>query len=272
MATEPNAPTLSTEPEAPVQAAIENEFATYRAISPSAVFSMILGLVSIFCYADLWFLTVAIGAIVVGLLARRRINRYPEILTGTGLTTVGIALGLVFGLSSVTRLVVQNVTVQIKAGQFARQYVEVIKNDSVARAIWYQQNPAFRAENDPEKVIGQLKSARPTPVGNPYLDRIRPIQDMKARLKEPGGDVKYSRIESSYLEGLKTTAFALLEVTPAQDSPTKEPEYALLELVNDTQIKPDSVGPWYIRDLRFPYKPASAVAGPERKADDGHGH
>lgn len=62
--------------------AIENEIATYRAINPLAVFSLIFGVFSFLCFASPYFYVIGAAAIVMGFLAARAIHRMPDLYTG----------------------------------------------------------------------------------------------------------------------------------------------------------------------------------------------
>ena len=77
---------------------IENELPAYRAISRLAVFSLIFGFLALFSFAHWFFYLFAVLAIVAGIAANVTIKRYPDMLTGRGLASAGIAMGLIFGL------------------------------------------------------------------------------------------------------------------------------------------------------------------------------
>ena len=128
----------------PASTAIENEIPTYRAIRPMAVVSLVLGLLALLCFVDPGFLVVAAAAVVAGVLADRKIRRMPEALTGRRLAQAGVALGLTFGLASVTIATVQGYLLKADAVRFGRQYAETLERASVSECVWYRLNPSFR--------------------------------------------------------------------------------------------------------------------------------
>jgi len=248
--------------------AIDNEFPTYRAISSTAVLSLVFGLASVFCYADLWFLLLAGGAVLLGWMAIKKIQRFPEVLTGTGLARVGIGIGLLFGLTSITRALTQDLVINYDAGIFARSYMEILKDQPVKMALWYQQPPEYRKdkEKDPDAMVQEMKASRDPASGDAYLAKSAPILAIKERLDGGKGKMTYDGIETKAIDGLTTYANALikLELTPTQEHPEKE-VYALLRMVKYTDE-------WIVKNVDFPYTPKSVVATVEKPHDDGHGH
>ena len=145
-------------PESSAIPAIDNEFPTYRAISSMAVLSLIFGLASVFCYAHLVFLLLSAGAVILGWVALRKIRQFPDVLTGAGLARVGIGIGLLFGLTSLTRVLTEEFTIKLDAGQFAKFYIGVIKDEDESIALWYQQSPAYRKEKkEPQLMVEEMK-------------------------------------------------------------------------------------------------------------------
>jgi len=250
---------------------IENEIPAYRAISRAAVISLLLGLSSLFCFADFTFLVLAVGAVVAGFMALRKIRQVPEILTGAGLARVGIALGLIFGFSSVTRVVAGNFLVDREAGAFATHYLDILATKPLSLAVWYQQPPQYRERKGPDDVIDELKKAPKSPGGgNLFQEQTATLTKLKDRIKAPNVHVHYSGIETKAADGLTQHANALVEIdNPADKDPVSKEEFALLELT-----KPPGGGQydWMVKKIHYPYKPASASAAPLPKADDGHGH
>ncbi len=262
-------PTTSA-PDSPTVSAIENEFASYRAISSAAVLSMILALASVFCYASLWFLVIAATAVVIGLVSLRNIRRLPEILTGAVFARIGIGLALLFGLTSVTRAVAQEFLVSYDAGRFARLYVDIIKDKPIGEAMWYQQPPAYRQTKSPDEIVEELKKAKGTSsMSDAFKEKSATLSQIKERLKGQGEEIRFARIETKVVDGLTTYANALVELDGpgSKDFPEKE-QFALVEMVKGPHAGPYD---WVVESIRFPYTPASAVAT-AKAADDGHGH
>ncbi len=269
MAIDPNAPTSTTNPgPAPV---IENEIPAYRAISALAVTSLVLGSVSLLAFADLRFLLVAGVAIAAGLLGLRKIRRYPDILTGAGMARVGIALGAVFAASSITSDVAAGLLLDRSAGQFARQYIDVLKDQPIAAAIWYQQPPELRKTKQPDELVEDMKKNSKSPSGgDAFAERTAALRKLKDRIKGQGEKINYSKIESKYVDGLTHYVNVLIDLDgPGSEQFPEKEEFALFELV---KANGGGAGDYVVKEIKYPYKPASVVAAPVHKDDDGHGH
>jgi hypothetical protein len=75
----------------------EAELAPYRALSRSAVISVVLAVVSLLGYLFVPMLAVALAALVMGLIAMQSIRRYPLEYTGLTVAKIGtIVGGLIF--------------------------------------------------------------------------------------------------------------------------------------------------------------------------------
>lgn len=267
MAIDPNpAPSPTDLGPGPV---IENEIPAYRAISGGAVSSLLMGMVSLLCFADSRFLAVAGAAIVLGVLARRKIHRFPDILTGARMAEVGIALGLVFALSSVTFGVASDAVLNYQAGEFAKRYIAVLKDEPLATALWYQQSSDFRANKKPADVLAELQKAKGPGGGDLFKEKTSAILQLKQRLGGKDESIRFSKIESKYADGLTYHINALLDIDGPGTAEFPKEQFALVQM-----IKPAGGGPndWMVEDFKFPYEPATVIAAPAHKADDGHGH
>lgn len=265
-------PLESQTPSAPSETGagpvIENEIPAYRAISSLAVLSLVLGILSVFCFADLTFLIAAVAAIVTGFLADRRIQRLPDMLTGRGLAQGGLALGLVFGLAALTTDQVQTYLRKRDASRFASLYAGVLKKGSIDECLWYRVPPQVRKNVSPTEAVQQLqKSARDPSMMENYTGPIRGIKDRLA--SSPQETLAFDGIEQEGLEGLDPFALALLRLAGpgSKRFPAKE-EFALLVLKGK---KEGNKIDWWIEELQFPYKPKTHVLQ-EKPVDDGHGH
>jgi hypothetical protein len=255
--------------ESPPTSAIENEFPTYRAISSLSILSLVLGIGSVFCFASPWFLLVVAGSVLAGWLAIRRIRRLPDILTGTAYARVGIGLGLLFGLTSFTFAILQEVTIGMESSKFAQSYVEVIRDKPMSLALWYQQRPDYRKTKTPDEISDELKNMKSPTSPDPYGEKTADLQKMKNRLKGKDETIRVAKIESLAIVGLEVYANALIELDGpgSKDFPEKE-QFALIQLFKG----PDGgSGDWIVQEIKFPYTPASVVATAKAK-DDGHGH
>ncbi len=266
MAIDQTPSTSSTESMKP--SAIDNEFPTYRAISSMAIFSLILGLASVFAFASLWFLLLSGASLLTGLLAIRKIHRYPEVLTGASFARVGIGVGLLFGLSAITHVVVEEFTTQLDINRFANHLVDVIKKEPVSHTLWYEQDPDFRAHNTPDQTVEAMKKAKTPSNPDPYGSKAAGVIQVKERLKTTGQEIKYTKIEKKYIDGLTIYANALVEV----DGPaTKEYPKKAYGVIQMTKGPGAGAYDWVVQDFKYPYTPESAALEIQAK-DDGHGH
>jgi len=253
--------------EAVPVSAIDNEIPTYRAISPQAVFSLILGFLAILSFAHWIFLTCAVAAVILGILADRRIVRENDVLTGRGIAQAGIALGLIFGLSMVTVTAVQNWILVSQASKFAKTYEGVLEKGSFEEAIWYGQNPPYRSGKTPQEVMTEIKASRK---GAPMFDMEQAaLIRLRGRLNEGGAEIHFSRIEQHGKEGLNPVAAALYELHPGGSQPLPEEERFALVLLKS--MKHNRRLEWWVERVAFPYTPDS-YKPTVKPADDGHGH
>jgi hypothetical protein len=263
---EPNSNVPTTAP------AIENEIPAYRAISGAAVVALILGILSILSMlASLYFLPLAVAAVVVGALADRKIRRYPDILTGRGLAQAGVGLGLIFGLSALTFATVQSLVRVTQAKSFARAYEKVIKDGSFADAVWLAQIPDARGSAGPDAFVEQ--SNKNSHSRTMFEERFHPLRELKKALAEKA-DFHFVRIESHGEQELTQFAGALYAVhSHDAKNPADADRYALAVIKWDST--PSKNGPpWWVFELIYPYKDNSFVAPAREKkpGDDGHGH
>lgn len=249
--------------------AIENELPTYRALSSRAVFSFLCGLLALFSFAHPFFYLFAALAVILGISADRKIQRYSEILTGRRLAQAGIAMGLVFGLSIATITMVQTFIQSREAAKFARYYGELLKKGSLADILWIGMPPQQRKSVSPQQVIERMQSAKSQELAMMEMKNA-PLKAIKKRLSSSNQeDIHFVKLEGQTTEHLNVVAFALFEVhgPGTKDFPEKE-EYALAVLKGVPKGKDFE---WWVDDLRYPYKPSSFVIS-EKPVDDGHGH
>jgi len=255
--------------------AVDNEIPAYRAISPAAVISLVLGVLALLSFAHWFFLSCAVLAVAFGIHADRKIQRYSDTLTGRRLAQAGTALGLVFGLTAVTVGLVQSSVQKREAARFARQLADVLKNGSYEEVLMYKWAPAQRASKTKEQILEQIREAEQSakeeegmedeagmgPMGN------GPLKLLRARLAIPTETLHFEKIEGSTVDGLTASVGALFKVEGPGNSqfPEKE-QYALLIVKSKT----DALHDWWLDQVHFPYKPSTYV--PPAPADDGHGH
>ncbi len=265
MASDPQAPSRTEELSAQYSA-IENEIPAYRAISPLAIASLLLGLLSFFTFVNVWLGIAGVLAIVAGVIAERKIRRYPDMFTGRGLAQAGIALGLVFTLSAVTIDFIQSLVLQQKAKAFGQQYAKILNAKDLADSSYYLMPSTSRQGKTPKKMLDEFLKQNPDPqTQSAYLGQVNLVLD---RLKQPKGKVRFVEIENAGYDGLTAFAFALLEVTGPANKNHPAQEYALLELKS---LPEDKGNHWYINQILYPYEPKTHALQP-KPIDDGHNH
>ena len=273
VATEQKISTLDIERES-ADSAIPNELPTYRAISTRAICSVICGVLASFTFAHPFFYVVAVLAVVLGILAHRTIRQHPDMFTGSGLANAGIALGLIFGLTSASYTVVQTYVRTRQAEKFAKQYAEILKAPTLANVLLYSIHPDGRETQTGEQLVEKLQSTNQR--DRMSVDRkFGQTVALKKRLQSSKDEhVEFVRIETlGEDEGNATEipifAAALYEVNGpgSKEFPAKQ-QYAMAVLKGRLKGKQYD---WWVDDLLFPYTPKTFK--PTVKApDDGHGH
>jgi hypothetical protein len=249
------------------QPVIENELPAYRAILPLAVVSLVLGVVSVFCFADYTFLVASALALVTGILADRKIQRLPDVWTGRGLAQAGVALGLVFGLSSVTIVTVQAFFRAREASKFGKVLAQTLQKESTSKVLWYRMPPEVRKTKDPEKALDDLKrEAR-----DPGIVEMQAgsILSFKARIASDRAErVELEEIERTGMDGLSPFAVARFHLQGPGSTKYPKDEYAAA--VIKAEMK-DGKYQWWIEEFVYPYTPRSKEVA-TKATDDGHGH
>lgn len=275
MATDPQIPHAVAAEPAPASAStpiIENEFLTYRAVSRGAVFALMFGVLSISCFANPWtFAFLPILAIVTGVLADRRIQRYSDVLTGRKLAQAGIALGLIFGLMSFTLYTVQRYINTRSATQFAEKYVDILQKGTLGDMLLYGLAPQIRESTTPQKLMEQFRARSADEEQGPMLEMKQGAYTRLMNRVASGGDqhVEFVRIEKVDMVEDTPYAVALFKIHgPTSKEFPDEEQYigAILKSQND-----GSASPWWVDEIHFPYQPSSFVPA-AKAADDGHGH
>jgi hypothetical protein len=275
VATEQKISTLDIGRES-ADSAIPNELPTYRAISTQAIFSVICGVVASFTFAHWSFYAASILAVLLGILAHRTIRQYPDMFTGTGLANAGIAMGIIFGLTSATYTGVQSYVRTRQAEKFAKQYVEILESPSLPVILMQSVHPDARQAKTGEEIAQKLESENPRDkmaVDRKYGETVALMKRLKSSKDE---HIKFVRIEAvgddeGTSNEIPIYALALYEVTGpgTKESPATQ-KYAMAILKGRLKGRHYE---WWVDDLKFPYTPQSQSYVPPAKAtDDGHGH
>ncbi|MGC8639003.1 MAG: DUF4190 domain-containing protein [Isosphaeraceae bacterium] len=268
MATDQKTTDILTEPA--VVSAIENELPTYRAISTQAVFSIVCGILALLSVANSYFFLFAILAVVLGVLADRKIQRYPDVLTGRGLAKAGVAMGLIFGLGIFTYSTVQGVIHSHKARDFAKYYADVIKTKGMAELLWLQLPPSQRKSVSPAEALEKWQGSKRQEQAMLEI-KITDLRNLKKRLdSSQDQEIRFVKLENEGSEGLTLYAQALYEVHGPATKNFPEKEYALVTFKGIVEEGQKGYG-WLEEGVAYPYKPGTGSL-PEKPVDDGHGH
>jgi ABC-type multidrug transport system fused ATPase/permease subunit len=230
----------------------ENVVSTYRAITPLAIASLILGLAAIFSFLSLWFAISGALALVSGIMAIRAIRRLPEALTGERMANAGIALGLLFSLAAVTIDFVQVWIMDREATKFVRGYVADIQSAALEQALFLHADPGYRKEKTPEENIAQY-SGSPQSKGIFEME-TQGVRDMIKRIKStPGQTVTLSRILNHAADGMGAyVEFVLILQGPkSQDFPA-ETQYGIVGVHGNPEGR---VYAWKVQSTKFPATP-----------------
>jgi hypothetical protein len=262
----------------------DNELASYRAVSGSAITSLVLGLASALSFASFYFWIAAAMAVAFGFLALRAIARQPEALTGAKLARAGIVLGLIFGLSSATWNWVDTLMVHRRAQNFVvSSLLPRLREHDLNSALYYKQQPESRRGKTPEDIRGQIERQGGTGTIMFEMQAGSIVKLNKQLEAEKGSDLEFLKIEKSTVEGTTPVAMALIRVIwPPETAHDLDPEaekahealfkergdYLGVVLRNRREGRRDS---WWVDDYRYPYTPDSFVPKIQ-PVDDGHGH
>lgn len=70
----------------------------YKVIQAQAVLSLVLGVLSIFCFFTVYLFWIPLGGLIFGWIARKEIAKSPKERLGLGMAQTGMILSLVFGV------------------------------------------------------------------------------------------------------------------------------------------------------------------------------
>lgn len=186
---------------------LENELTGYKAISGSAIFSAVTGAMSLLMFVDYSFFFIPLLAVVFGVIALRRIKRYPGIYTGIKLAQAGIGLSVLFSLVSVSMGVAYQYLTKSEAQSYAMSLQDVLRTGRAEEILFLKVPPSDRADLTPDKLIAQrLESGTEGKMG--LESDIEPLKAIVAARSVPGAAVAFEQIELSGYD--KLTPFAFL--------------------------------------------------------------
>ena len=265
---ETSAATAEPTPDRPV---IENEIPTYRAVSSQALVAVLCGLLGVFSFAHPFFYLFSILAVVLGVAADRKIQRYSDVLTGQTIARVGVLLGLVFGLSIATVTTLQDYFIRREGVKFATYYGERLKQAPLLELYWLGLPPSAREQTTAEENWAKVQAAS-------GQDQV--MDDMaKASLKALNERLKSSADQTIAFKGVEYQAVGydnfplLLVLYEINGPPSKGHEAKEFAAVAIKGMIPEGSRnyEWWVDETRYPYTPAT-YSPPVKPVDDGHGH
>ena len=158
MATDQKTSTIDAENEI-AGAAIDNEIPTYRAISVRAIFAVACGVLSVLSFVNPVFYVFAILGVAIGFWAHRTINRFPDMLTGRGLASAGIGLGLIFGLSARDFRDGSIFRSQQAGEAYSQRSTRRSSNlGDLGQYLWYNAHPDMRKDKSGADLVKELEA------------------------------------------------------------------------------------------------------------------
>lgn len=260
---------MAAEPSTP-GVGLDYVIPAYRAISPTAVVALLLGLLSVASFVEPTFFVAAALAIVVGLAAERTIRRMPEVYTGRGLAQAGVALGMVFGLAAGTNMAVNGMIVRRGAASFGREVASVFESGQLDQVVNIKIPYSSRKDLKPGEAMQRLKDAA-SKSPDIYESEVGPSTAILDRVKGGVGHVAFDAVETTAQAGVVPIAGVRLRVTAPATPKQPAESYAWVELKGEP-----ATGRWYLSNVKYPYQPKSVAlegsATSKKGDDDGHGH
>ena len=268
----------------------DNELSSYRAITPPAVISLLLGVLSALSFVSHTFWIATVFAVILGVLAIRAISRQPDALTGATMAHAGIALGLIFGLSSLVWGVVDNLMLQRRASTFmVDRLLPILNERDLNAALYYKEEPATRRGVTPEEFRAKIEREIGPNNQMMFEQQAGAVAKLNRHLlEEKDAKLSFKKIETTVIEGTTPVALALVQINWPQeaahdhgeaghDSETEKAHEEMLRergemlgvvLKNRREGRRDS---WWVESYIYPYKGQGYVAT-VKPVDDGHGH
>jgi hypothetical protein len=247
---------------------IENEIPAYRAFSPSAIVSAILGAASVLCFADPAFYVLPVLAIVLAFWATHQIRKYSDVLTGLKFAQAGIVLAVLFGISSITITLVQSQLRAQGARAFAKVFEKTLNSGRLADAVWYRLPPDSRRGINPQEALESFTSQRRGPNGEESAapNLVSLVKYLSGPQKR---QVEFVEVEIHGLDRLTPYALAVYKISGEPDPKAPKAKYCAITMkAMAGDVKKSA---WYVEDVQWPYEPQSFKLK-EAPIDDGHGH
>jgi hypothetical protein len=123
---------------------VDADLVEYRAVSVMAIVGLVLALCSAAGFGHPVFWTVAVVAVILNLVALRRIAEHSPPLLGRTAALVGLAVALTLGAAAPTQYFVSAARSRQEARQLGRLWLEAITNHNPELAVELEQPPGAR--------------------------------------------------------------------------------------------------------------------------------
>lgn len=260
---------------------IENEVADYRAIHPMAVFALMAAVAGALSFVHWMFLLPACAAILLGIYALKKIKELPDIYSGTSLAQAGVALGMIFALSSITVATVWSVRTKQEAQKFAEHYCEVlnagIEANQIKDSLWYRLAPETRKTTGVEEFFEQFQKQAETD-RSVFESMAGPVLQIQTDARRSKRRMVVQEVESSGFNQDEAFALVRLALVPisedhghshADGQPHEEDKTILaLLILNGKVVSGEYL--WMVKEITPNYQKNTKIITPE--IDHGHDH
>lgn len=202
---------------------LENELSGYKAINGAAIFSAIMGVVSLLMFVDTNFFFVPLLAIVFGILALRRIKRFPDVYTGLKMAQAGIGLAVIFSLVAFSIGFAYQFTLNSDAKSYANSLAEVIKTRRPEELLFLKVPESQRGDLTPDKLVAQRLEGGVEGKMSVETD-LKPLKQIVADREAPGATVAFDQIELAGYDKLTPFAFLRYSISGGTAAPHEHKE------------------------------------------------
>ncbi len=287
----------------------ENELSGYKAINGAAIFSAIMGAASLLMFVDTYFFFVPLLAVLFGILALRRIKRFPDVYTGLKMAQAGIGLAVLFSLVSLSISFAYQFTLNKNAQAYADSLTDVLKARRPEELLFLKVPESQRGDLTPDKLVAQRLEGGVEGKMSVETD-LKPLKQIVADREAPGASVAFDQIELAGYDKLTPFAFLRYSISggaaphehkegeahdhkegdghdhkdgDGHDHKEGDGHDHSAPVASATSGEPKYVmiqikgekhkgrNAWYISDIVYPYKKGTATPKVEA-VDDGHGH
>ena len=235
----------------------ETRVETYRTLSLSAMFCLVVGILSVTAMAHPVFWLFPVFAVLSGAVALRSIRRSEGELTGETAATAGLTLGVVFFLAGLGVFLIPRWQGKRDATNLGIRFLQYLQTGDIPRAMNLTEPPGFRIPENVnfEEAISKSRKSRKS------LSRFVDNQPIVQKLGKLGGR---SRISPYNIEAFGTIdgergAYVVYLVDFTIENNQSQQFLVMVHCVYRRNVKNPREGGWFIRKVEGPpYVPYSA--------------